>query len=173
VITRIAASALLVGAALLTGCAAQPDDDEDSGIPAIPDGASAEHIAALADREVTEEEYTAGYRRFAACMDDAGYPLHEMGRPSTVYEAGVAEIAMDLGVYDECYDTEFKVIDIVWQTENPPWTEAGERMQDCLAAEGLPTDGTEPELQDRMREHGLDVSDCLLGIDRESPTPAP
>lgn len=151
--------AALAAGSLLAGCAGggpRPEAD-----PQVPSGASAEQVAALEDGDVSEEEYTAGYRRLVACVTDAGYAIDEYGRPSTVYEFGIDAGAVDSGLFDECYDREFKAIDIVWQTENPPWTEAGPVLQGCLEDAGLSTEGNEEELKQRLVDNGIDVWVCL------------
>lgn len=148
----------LVTIGLLGGCSASP------GHPfqfVVPEGASQQQLDAIADSVVTDEEYTAGYRAYVACLAEAGYEVVEYGRPDSIFEIGIPDAAVQSGADDTCYNTHFKAVDELWQFANPVWDENGPKLQACLAAAGLPTDGNENELQQRMVDNGLDLMACL------------
>ncbi len=143
----------------VSGCSSAADQQAAPDAPTV---GSAEYIAALEDNVVTEEEYTAGWRRFVACLADKGYTVMELGRPSTVYEAGIPDAAVKSGADEECYAREFYEIDMNWQTVNPPRTIVSDWLIDCLKEAGIDdTSGNENELQLRMRDNGLDGNACV------------
>jgi hypothetical protein len=161
-VTVLAVGALLV----LTACSpaadheAEPDDQEV---------VSAEQAAALEDNVVTEEEYTAGYRRFVACLADKGYTVLELGRPSTLYEAGIPDAAVQSGADEECYNGEWSGIDLIWQTNNPERTILSDWYIACLKEVGIETEdpggSNNNELEKRMVEAGLTPGACIEAHD--------
>lgn len=72
---------------------------------------SAQQSAALADGVVTDDEYRAGWDRYAACLLDAGF---DIGR-SPGNSPGVPVEAADSGVDMTCYVSEFEQLDMAWQ----------------------------------------------------------
>lgn len=153
----IAVLAVVVAAALV-GCGS---DALRPGQPRLAENASDEYREAMADGEVTEEEYTAGYRRFVACLEEAGYAVIEAGRTGLHFDYFIPDEAVQAGDDQRCYDQEFWFIDEYWQTAHPRDTGAGPTLRACLEEAGLPTDGNEEELKARMVENGLDVFECL------------
>ena len=144
---------------VLSGCS--PISTPESTVGA-PEGASAEHAAALEDGVITEDEYSAGWRRFVTCLADKGYTVMELGRPSTVYEGGIPDAAVKSGADEYCYSREYSNIDAIWQGENPARTIASDRMIACLTAAGVEdTSGNENELQQKMVDSGLSIGECI------------
>lgn len=79
---------------------------------------SALQDASLADGVVTREEYRAGYERFAACMDEAGFPLAFVDTSETVIQYSTTQEAESDGASPRCYTREFEEVDISWQIAN-------------------------------------------------------
>ena len=119
----------------------------------------------MQDNVVSEDEYTAGYRRFVACLADKGYTVNELGRPSTVYDFGIPDAAVQSGADEECYRREFFQIDSTWQLANPPRTIVSDWLTACLEEAGIEvgdtSDSNDDELGTRAQEAGLDVGACI------------
>ncbi|PPG49944.1 hypothetical protein C5C24_11475 [Rathayibacter sp. AY2B3] len=86
--------------------------------PAAPVSVSAEQSAATGDGDVTEAEYRDAFGRFQQCMADAGYPLNVPDVTAPVISYSYGDGAYDAGVDVQCYDAEFKQIDMAWQLTN-------------------------------------------------------
>lgn len=159
-------SVVVVVCGLMVGCA--PDWEARPTVFSYPDNMTDQQEAAVDDRKVTEEEYTAGFRAYQACLADAGYEIFAIARPSTVYDFAIPEAAVTSGADEECYDANFIAVDYFWQTANPPVTEWDSLARECLADEGLPTDGNINELKQRMYDNDIDVNRCF-GLDEPDP----
>jgi len=122
---------------------------------------SAAQQKAMKDGVVTQDEYAAGYRRYVACLADAGYTVLENGLKSTLYDYSVPAGAVDSGADAKCYNSEFKQIDVAWQIANPPRTAVSDMLAKCLADAGLDTQGNEDQLNTRMVKAGLDPQACI------------
>lgn len=79
----------------------------------------AEVEAALADGVVTEEEYRAGFDRFAACMELWGAPILGSQWVNDRYFYTTSGDHRMYGALHECYGTEFEQLDIAWQVAHP------------------------------------------------------
>lgn len=169
--SRFVIPTIVLSAASLTSCAASPmggqspDEPVDYGrqhrdmMREDLSPFSDEQIAALDDAHVSEAEYTVGYHRWVSCVDEAGFTLEELGRPSNKYDVGIPIEAVP--VSDECYEREFSYIDMTWQVEHPPETELATWLSQCLEAEGLDGSGDEAILRDRVDAEGLDILTCI------------
>lgn len=80
---------------------------------------SAEMTAALADGVVTREEYVAGFERYRDCMAEAGMPLLGGDTSSEIIQYSTSSAAVDSGVENQCYRSEFSELDMQWQVEHP------------------------------------------------------
>lgn len=89
---------------------------------AIPPALSPELTAAIADGEVSEEEYRAQFDRYSECMTTGGYPLEGVNTSGTIITSVVSDAAMTSGVYDRCYAEHFFDVDIAWQSAHAPQT---------------------------------------------------
>lgn len=70
-------------------------------------------IAALADDEVTREEYLAGLDRYIACMEGNGWSVGVIDREAEVIDYRIEAIS---GADDlRCYAAEFVELDMAWQ----------------------------------------------------------
>ena len=73
---------------------------------------------AMADGQVTEEEYRAGFNRYSDCMTAAGYPLAFVDTTGTVIDYSNPSEAVTSGEEGRCYALEFGQIDPAWQAAN-------------------------------------------------------
>ena len=73
---------------------------------------SDQQAAALNDDTVTFEEYQAGFRRFADCMERDGRPISvvELDPTTQLYSWGYDGI-------DDCYERELYALDVTWQLD--------------------------------------------------------
>lgn len=160
---------------LATGCSApdisSPSDEpsaephtvEGSAAPYTPDltGVSAEQAAELGDGEVTTDEYSAGFRRFEACLSAAGYQLRDVVvAPSGYISAGIPDAAVSSGVERECYALEWMQTDIIWQLAHPDDSPSNQFRRDCLIQNGIQPGETAEEIQLQWDEANLDPDNC-------------
>ena len=73
---------------------------------------------AMADGQVTEDEYRAGFNRYSECMTEAGYPLAFVDTTGTVIGYSNPSEAVTSGEEGRCYALEFGQIDPAWQVAN-------------------------------------------------------
>lgn len=86
--------------------------------PAVPPAPSAEQSAAMADGNVTEAEYRAGFDRYAQCMTDGGHPVDVIDTTQTVILYVNSGASVQSGVEGRCYAQEFALLDPAWQVAN-------------------------------------------------------
>ncbi len=83
-----------------------------SAPPITPESSRAQ-LDALADGEVTREEYLAGLDRYIACMEESGWSVDVGDRETEVIDYSIEAIA---GADDlRCYAAEFVELDMAWQ----------------------------------------------------------
>ena len=86
--------------------------------PAVPPEPSREQADAVADGNVTEAEYRAGFERYARCMDERGHPLDGVDASQTPIRYVNSAASVQSGVEGACYAAEFALIDSGWQSAN-------------------------------------------------------
>lgn len=147
---------ILVAGALLSltaGCSSEePPTTADGGdysafTPAAP--MSPEHEAAIADNQVTREEYEAGFRRFATCMDGAGGDL----RSSDMNDDEISYSYTTVKIHDRCYDAEYREIDAMWQLDNIDYAPTIAAFSTCLEAVSAT-----PELDESLKPYDQMIS---------------
>ncbi len=76
------------------------------------DARSTEQVAAVSDEVVTFDEYQAGFRRFAACMEANGRPISnvEFDQATQLYR-------WEYDGVDDCYERELYALDVTWQLD--------------------------------------------------------
>jgi hypothetical protein len=168
---RPALVGVFLGALLVTGCSGTgsgSDDiphfdainvDEDLSL------AGPEQREALADGEVTQDEYTEGFERFRACLRAEGYELRDVELVGVVWQAGIPAEAVDSGVEAECYPREHKFVDMVWQTSHGEETTLLEALRHCLRERGLGVPSTLEEARRAVEGAGLDEATCVAEYD--------
>jgi hypothetical protein len=87
-------------------------------VPRVHPELSADQQAALADGEVTRDEYRAGFERYRTCLEGEGYSLVGVDTSNTIFNFGVPGPAVDSGVDAQCYEAEFRELDMAWQISN-------------------------------------------------------
>lgn len=82
---------------------------------AVPPEPSPQQAAAVADGEVSEEEYHAQFDRYSDCNAEAGYPLEAVNTSDTVITYNTSDAAITSGAEGRCYALEFAQVDRTWQ----------------------------------------------------------
>lgn len=131
--------------------------------------ASPAQAAEIADRVASPAEYRAAYGRYRACMLAGGYELEAMPPVLAVggrHTFAVPDEAVQSGVDGECYDREYKFVDILWQTALPVDPDEArttdERFRECLRERGIEPREAPADVDKQVRAAGIDIGDCLL-----------
>jgi len=160
---------MLLGTLLVSGCGGTGSDDipHFDAINADEDLSSAgpEQREALMDGEVSQDEYTAGFERFRACLRAEGYELRDVELVGVVWQGGIPAEAVDSGVEKTCYDRDLKFVDVVWQTSNQEETSLLDALRYCLQERGLGVPSTLAEAQSAVAGAGLDEASCVAEYD--------
>lgn len=151
--------------AILTGCSASPSSPSEAseapGTPTTNAAVSAEQTAALSDGKVSQDDYEAGYRRFADCMASAGFTLLDNGVTYDLHRFGIPSEAVDSGDDKRCYSLEFEAIDSAWQIAHEDTSETAGLIKACLIAAGVAPKSTMKEMNDQLTAADLDFAQCL------------
>lgn len=77
--------------------------------------------AEIADGVITWDEYQVAFLRYAACSEEAGYPLpgYQIFQETQQILYGPSNEAVDAGADRLCYAAEFQQADIIWQLAHP------------------------------------------------------
>ena len=116
---------------------------------------------AMADGIVTREEYVAGFDRYVACMAGAGYHVDGGNRTATLISYSIVAAAVDDGTDQLCYDPEYKDIDMTWQIAHVDESETTQLLRDCLTAHGVTPAYPSAEVDQQLKDNGIDPRDCL------------
>ena len=165
--SQSASVALAVAAMLmlsLAGCSASPASGDNA--PVVLDNlpevvASDQQLDELVGG-VSEEEYTAAFDRFEACMVKAEQPLVGVEKDADIITFSMSSAAYDSGDYDRCYFGEFQRVDERWQFQNKDSSTATIIYQACLTAAGVPPKESSEEVWAQMIEAGIDPEKCAL-----------
>jgi hypothetical protein len=142
---------------LLPGCSAT-----DGSAEATTDSVmSAAQVAALADGAVDYDEYHEGARRHIACLAAAGYEVLMEEETFDLVNFGTPEEAVLSGVDEECYQLEWKAVDMAWQEAHWETSETAFLMAECLESNGLPVPGTVAEKDAALKAAGIALEDCM------------
>lgn len=119
---------------------------------------------ALADDEVTREEYDAGFRRYQACMEGLGYSLGSVKEVDGVLQYSVPVVSEDEGG-SACYEREFSLIDQAWQTrpEILEQSESSRIIKACLVDNGVDPAGSHAERLEQISANGINPMTCADG----------
>lgn len=79
-------------------------------------GASPAQAAEIDDGVATTDEYQAAFQRFRECVSAAGFELEGVDFTGTGYRYVMPSAAVDDGAEAECYDVEFRYVDMLWQS---------------------------------------------------------
>lgn len=155
-----AAIDLLLLAFTLSACGPAAESPEDSPTKTIAP-MSADQAAAIADGTVSREAYDDGFRRYQACLADAGYSLVDVREEYQQIHFGVPAAAVESGADERCYDFEYRKIDEIWQLSIQDQSKTAIMFGQCLDDAGLDSSGTRADKLNRMREHGITIEQCL------------
>lgn len=116
---------------------------------------------AIADNEITREEYDAGFRKFEACMEKGGNALAGVEFINSVYEYSYGA-DKDPKIEAKCYGTNFAKIDMLWQTrpEVEEQSETSRADKWCLRKHGIEPAKTMAERQNQMINKNIDTMKC-------------
>lgn len=147
---------------LLTACSAAGGDSSDTAVESfgVAVEISLEQGAALADQQVTKEEYDAAFRRYQSCMQNLGYELIDVRLSYGVWNYSTDQAMEDDPEAQRCLTEEFGQVDGVWQVANQDTSETAAFVRNCLEANGLRVPDTLVERQGVLDEAGIDVSNC-------------
>lgn len=153
----------LVAVVLLAGCSSAAPSERSAEGPLAGRGASAAQAAEIIDRVATADEYEAAFQRYRECMSKAGFELADVEFANSVYEFGVLSAAVENGADDECYVSEFRYTDELWQTsdavENNSVT--AQLFRKCLGVRGIEPGNSLKEMVEQLREARIEMRDCL------------
>ncbi|MBD7949320.1 MULTISPECIES: hypothetical protein [Oerskovia] len=154
------ASLLLVVA---SGCVSGGTESDSTLVTSPQVEMSAEQASALEDDEVDREEYEAGFRRYVACMNGAGFEVLGGDVSSAVISYSIAQAAIDEGVEAECYGSEFEHLDRKWQVANEDTSDTAMFFRDCLERNGIEPPDTLEEILVALEEAGIERPSCATG----------
>lgn len=159
---------IVIAMALIAGCStsALPDDGDDPLADMDVSDASAAQVAEISDGEATADEYAAAFQRFRECVSAAGFELTDVTYASPVYEYAVPDAAVQDGVDMECYRAEFYYVDVLWQGSDVVQDarnadEPVPLLQNCLRERGIEPGDTAGEVDEQLREAGIEVAECV------------
>ena len=130
--------------------------------PALPAGGevSADQAAALADGEVTYDEYAAGFRRFVSCMSAAGHEVVSISEKNQIIDYSITDAAVQDGSDDRCYLSEFGQLDGTWQVVNEDRGETADYVRACLRSAGIEPVDTLDGMLEQLETNGIDFAAC-------------
>lgn len=148
----------------LAGCSstpAAPTTDPLAGVKAAE--VSAAQAAEIEDGVATADEYQAAFQRYRDCLSAAGFELAKVEFTNLVYTFGVPNAAVEDGADAKCYSSEFKYSDILWQTSDgvQDSSETARVVRECLHEQGIDPAGTLDEMNEQLREAGIELPECL------------
>lgn len=146
--------------AALAACAPSAIEPPLSADSPAPPQRSAEQLAALADGDVSADEYEQGFRAFTSCMSEAGFEVLEGGTYGEVYDYSYPESASTTGDYDRCYELHFSEVDAVWQIAHEDQSATTHLVQRCLRDRGIEPGETALEVARQLEGHGISFADC-------------
>lgn len=160
---------LIVAVALLAGCSSADGSEESAGDSDGPlagvdvSDASDAQAAEISDGEVTVDEYRAAFQRYRECLSAAGFELVDVEFSNPLYDYGVPNAAVEEGAEEECYLSEFRYTDILWQTSDHVQdnSETARVFRECLTERGIDPADSVAEMEGQLEEAGIDASECL------------
>jgi uncharacterized protein YceK len=124
---------------------------------------SASQVDALADGVVNRAEYQAGFAHYRACMAKSGYPVTVLDGDSTIIDMRIPAEAVDNGIDNRCYQTEFMSVNEAWQIANQDQLADNVLLDDCLTDRRMAVPETRQEKVDALLNAKVDLGSCLKG----------
>lgn len=165
---RLQSSAVVL-AVLLGGCSSSASSEQSAGGAGDPlvgadlSDVSAAQAAEISDRVVTANEYQAAFQRFRECLSGAGFELTDVELKNDVYQFGVPNAAVEDGADTECYQAEFRYVDMLWQSSDDVQnnSDTAQLFRECLQESGIEPGDTLEEMNKQLREAGIEPPECL------------
>lgn len=167
---RLRGGVLVVAAALLlAGCSDSAPSEQADGAEEGPlagvdvSDASDRQAAEIRDRVATAAEYRAAFERYEECLSTAGFELRDVEFRNSLYEFGVPNAAVQGGTDAECYVSEFRYTDILWQSTDAVQnnSETAKMIRKCLRRRGIAPADTPEEMNEQLRKAGIEPPECL------------
>lgn len=149
---------LSIGVLVMAGCAATEESpasasDESQHI-------SIQQRKALADGDVTYDEYRAGFQEFSACMTRAGFPITELDEKNQIIRYSIPAAAVDAGEDEKCYNYHFQLLDIQWQIANEDGSETATVVRNCLVARGVTPEDSLDAMLNQLESINVTIDQC-------------
>ncbi|WP_142122196.1 hypothetical protein [Rarobacter faecitabidus] len=124
---------------------------------------SEQQLNALADGEITYDEYQEAAQRMKACADAAGIYFEFMGEENQIIEYRTRSDSDALDAkFNNCYDTEFRALDVMWQDYRANWGPEAGALAECLRDMGEEPRLLYSEKIDQLTNLGIDPDDeCI------------
>lgn len=132
-------------------------------LPADTRSPSAQQLAAMSDGEITSDEYQAAFQRYQSCLAAEGYDILVDGENNATIDYSIPSAAVDSGVEGDCYDQEFRQVDVTWQVAREDSSRSAEFIRDCLIANGVAPGESLQGMVQQLREAGIDTTSCAEG----------
>ncbi|WP_160297459.1 hypothetical protein [Demequina flava] len=160
----LAVAVLSIGGCSASGNSGVPLDGTNGALTGLDvSGASQAQEAEISDGKVSEDEYRSAFQRYRDCLSSAGYELKDVVFSNLVYEYGVPNAAVENGIDTECYSTELRFTDMLWQSSDAVQNESSSAqvLRDCLENHGIePAEGMR-EMEEQLVSSGIELSQCL------------
>ncbi|GAA2239424.1 hypothetical protein GCM10010401_09840 [Rarobacter faecitabidus] len=124
---------------------------------------SEQQLEALADGEVTYDEYQEAAQRLKACTDAAEVKFEFMGEENQViqYWVEAGDEAFDKK-FNDCYDTQFAALDDLWQDYRMNWGPEAAALSECIREKGAEPRLLISEKYEQLEQLGMDPqNECI------------
>jgi len=154
---------------LMALCVVGPTACSDSAPPSLAtatpsvEGMSEQQTSALADGTVSYDEYHESFRRYAACLSEAGYTVLDQGEEYDLIMAGIPEDAVLDGTDETCNLREFDAVSTQWQFDHQDTSREAALAKACLEEHGLPVPDKLTERLDALSQNNIAIEECLRG----------
>ncbi|QGH69175.1 hypothetical protein [Pseudactinotalea sp. HY158] len=124
---------------------------------------SAAQAEEISDRVATAEEYQAAFTRYRECLRASGFELEDVRFENHEYHFGVPNAAVSDGADYECYQAEYRYVDILWQNSDlvQEARDPSPAFRECLQERGIEPAENMNEILEQLREAGIEPPECL------------
>lgn len=116
--------------------------------------------SALADDDVSSDEYQESFRRYSDCLESEGYTLKIDKEVNSSIRFSVPAAAVDSGVDATCYGLEFQQVDMTWQIAHQDTSDDTKRLRECLVANGIEPKDTTEQISQQLVDAGIALESC-------------
>jgi hypothetical protein len=129
-------------------------------LPPLPTSSSMQD-AEMADGTVTRAEYLAAFNRYVGCMNGAGYDIIGADTNALIIDFSITAAAVDSGVDEFCYGTQFGDVDAAWQVQNEDSSQTAQFVHDCLIANGISPAKKLTDALAQLTAAGIEIGACM------------